>query len=146
MSEKKSNPEWFQKMLDDAKEKAGGSWDELADHLGVARGTVTGWAGEYGRPPKMNDFLELLTYMGGNISRALPKWDPYVEASVAVRQENGELRAEVEDLKKRLRIIQAVTIEPVGIPRHRNSRGYSAPDETLRFVLNEPSKDDPKKE
>jgi hypothetical protein len=140
------NADWFDRLLVMAYEKAG-SWEALTEGLGVkTRNTVSGWAGEYGREPKLGDFIALLKFMGGDISRAMPWWQPYPEASAAVRQENEELRTEVADLKNRLRIIQAVTIEPIGIPRHRNSRGYSAPDETLRFVLNEPSKDKPKKE
>lgn len=137
MPAKTPNPDWFDGMLEKAKKKAGGTWEDLAEQLGVTRNTASGWAGEYGRPPKLHDFLNLLKYVGGDIERARPEWQVFPQASKAIRQENVELRGKVGELKDMLAAIQSITIEGVGSipPKYHIRRGSS---EIRRFVLNEP--------
>lgn len=136
MAAQSPNPPWFHKLLAAAKKQAG-SRAALARSLGdISPGTISSWEDD-ATSPTLDKFVALLDFTKGDIRRALPEWQPYPEASEAVRQENRELRAKVDELKDMLAAIQEITVGGVGvIPRkHHIPR---RPGEIRGFVLNEP--------
>lgn len=66
-------PGWFRPLLDSAKDKAG-SRLALARKIGMSHPAIMEW--EEGAVPGLDRFLELLEYVGGDISHALPG-DPH---------------------------------------------------------------------
>jgi hypothetical protein len=92
--------EFFSSLVDEAIRKAGGQ-RMLAEKLELGLATVSAWRGE--GLPRLDSFVKLLDYVGGDIRRALPGWEAdaqgkaLVEAPLLGRVAAGTARYSAED-------------------------------------------------
>ena len=69
---------WMNNLLDVALKKAGGRY-QLADEIQVTNSAINKWTSGDGSLPNLHTTKKLLEYVGGDIQRALPDWEPDAE-------------------------------------------------------------------
>lgn len=90
-------------LIDKAITKAGGTPEALGEALGVSRTSIQNWQATGSM--KTNNFLRLLSFIGGDIERALPEYQPdrasatvtvYGEVSASSAVVSEEVREEID--------------------------------------------------
>ena len=109
MSDGANKPQWFNDLLKAAIAKAGNR-SNLSARIGASHVTIMGWEGDSW--PRLDKFLALLAYVGGDVSRCLPSYDPRTQPQKAKDAELSKARAELRDLHHRLELIREI-INPV---------------------------------
>lgn len=95
--EKRISLPWFHDLLLVAFEKAGKSHSTLAKQLGVSRQTIMAWEGT--SLPRIDHFVVLVNYLGGDISRALPNYDPIADARIIDKEQRRRLKVRIHQLE-----------------------------------------------
>lgn len=110
------NPVWFQQILGEAYEKAG-SWEALEKALGGrTRNTISGWDGEHGRPPKLDDVIRLLEYTGRDAGNAaLTDHQIMTKANPMLEKRNREMEAALRRIVSDAQRALAENADPSGV-------------------------------
>lgn len=90
MPERRDVPAWFLDLLIKGR-KLAGTRVRLAQILGVTGPTVIAW--ESGSMPGITHVEKLINYLGGDIMRALPEWQPETTPEIPTMRVAGRVAA-----------------------------------------------------
>jgi hypothetical protein len=95
-SDPQKAPRWLWGMVVAGVEKAG-SLEELGKHIHSARPTILGWRD--GATPRLDKVEALINFVGGDLSRALPGYDPAQDAKALDRRYTDQLKRRIDILE-----------------------------------------------